>query len=88
MDVYDELADTMKPQAIDPQAVLPTRATLLFNGSGGSRRGNTFRVTVGFPNTSTVKSLPDARRRIAERCLKRWRIDVTGPAAAAAKSGQ
>ena len=87
-DVYDEMADSMQAQAIDPQAVLPGRATLLFTEQGEAKRGNTYKVTVGFPNTCTAKSLPDARRRLAERCLKRWKIDVSGPAAHSASAGQ
>ena len=87
-DVYDEMAASMLGTAIDPQVVMPVRATLLFTEQGEAKRGNTFKVTVGFPNTCTAKSLPDARRRIAERCLKRWKIDVSGPAAHSASAGQ
>lgn len=87
-DVYDELASTMKAQVVEPDHLLPAKVVLLFTERGEAKRGNTFKVTVGFPNTCTAKSLPDLRRRVVEKYLKLWKVDVSGPVARSAKPGQ
>lgn len=75
-DIFDMMADYLNAQTLAGSAVNVTHAEfrLRFVAKGyEQQRPLTF--SVSFPNSSNLKSLPEERRLLAEKYLKRWGIE-------------
>jgi hypothetical protein len=75
-DIFDMMADCLNAGTVAGPAVNVTQATfrLRFVRKGcEQQRPLTF--SVSFPNSSNLKSLPEDRRLLAEKYLKRWGIE-------------
>jgi hypothetical protein len=75
-DVYDMMDEYLSDKCLRHAAAAVTQVTLQFQlapRGGGKRKKMEFDVT--FPDTCTVKSLPEDQRLLGEKYLRQWGID-------------
>jgi hypothetical protein len=75
-DLYDMMIEYLTETCLAHGAVNVTQAEFrfcFFDRSGERPKPSRFSIT--FPNNSNLKSLPEERRLLAEKYLKRWGID-------------
>jgi hypothetical protein len=75
-DVYDMMEECLSEKCLQHAAALETQVTLQFRlaPSGGKPKKISFDAS--YPDSSTLKRLPDDERLLGEKYLKRWGIDL------------
>jgi len=76
-DIYSKIERWLKAESIPAAStrVLQTTFRLAFHHDGPGRQP-TLTFDVSAPNSSNLKSKPDEKREVGERCLKLWEVVV------------
>jgi hypothetical protein len=74
-DVFDMMAECLSAECLHNTLMNVTRAEFQFRfAAKGYERPKHFAFSVSFPNSSNLKSLKEDQRLLAEKYLKRWKI--------------
>lgn len=75
-DIYDMIESYLNKTKLPLSKVSITMVALQFSLIPiGDERGARFSFNISFPDSSNLKSLPDERRELGEKYLKKWNID-------------
>jgi hypothetical protein len=75
-DIYELIAECLHPTFLASAVVNVTNAEFQFRfAARGYEKPKPITFSVSFPNSSNLKSLPESRRLLVEKYLKRWGIE-------------